>query len=101
MIGQEIKNIYDVAATDGTRNAARLASFFVLMGAASSLPIPGQRRETEPLTEETEGEPLEEVLKEQAMWLENSETRCCISQMRGAALHQGACEDPWNPIGLK
>ena len=32
------------------------------------------------------------------MWLENSETRCCISQMRGPALHQGACEDPWNPL---
>ena len=40
-IGQEIKNIYDVAATDGTRNAARVASFFVLMGACSSLLIPG------------------------------------------------------------
>ena len=60
-IGQEIKNIYDVAATDGTRNAARLASFFVLMGAVSSLLIPGRRRETELLAEETEGEPLEEV----------------------------------------
>jgi hypothetical protein len=56
VIGQEIKNIYDVAATDGTRNAARVASFFVLMGACSSLLIPGQRRETEELEEEMEGE---------------------------------------------
>ncbi len=56
VIGQEIKNIYDVAATDGTRNAARVASFFVLMGACSSLLIPGRRRETEELVEEMEGE---------------------------------------------
>ncbi len=61
VIGQEIKNIYDVAATDGTRNAARVASFFVLMGACSSLLIPGRRRVTELLAEEMEGEPLEEV----------------------------------------
>ncbi|MGZ3626380.1 MAG: MFS transporter [Ktedonobacteraceae bacterium] len=59
-IGQEIKNIYDVAATDGTRNAARVASFFVLMGACSSLLIPGGRRETEELVEVMEGEPSED-----------------------------------------
>jgi EmrB/QacA subfamily drug resistance transporter len=61
VIGQEIKNIYDVAATDGTRNAARLASFFVLMGAFSSLLIPGRRRETEIAEEEKEGAPLDDV----------------------------------------
>ena len=62
VIGQEIKNIYDVAVTDGTRNAARVASFFVLMGACSSLLIPGRRHESEQLTEEMEGEPLKEVV---------------------------------------
>jgi EmrB/QacA subfamily drug resistance transporter len=61
VIGQEIKNIYNVAATDGTRNAARVASFFVFMGACSSLLIPGRRRETEEVVEEMEGEPVEEV----------------------------------------
>jgi len=47
VIVQEVKNIYDVAATDGTRNAARVASFFVFLGACSSLLIPGRRKETE------------------------------------------------------
>ena len=61
VIGQEIKNIFDVATTDGTRNAARVASFFVLMGACSSLLIPGRRRESELLTEEMEGESHVEV----------------------------------------
>ena len=65
-IGQEIKNIYDVAATDGTRNAARVASFFVLMGACSSLLIPGQPRETEELGEEMEGEPSEDSTSEES-----------------------------------
>jgi len=59
VIGQEIKNIFDVAATDGTRNAARLASFFVFLGACSSLLIPGRLREAELLAEEMEGEPLD------------------------------------------
>ena len=39
---------------DGTRNAARVASFFVFMGALSSLLIPGRRREME-LAEVEEG----------------------------------------------
>ena len=64
VIGQEIKSIYDVAATDGTRNAARVASFFVLMGACSSLLIPGRRRETEELEGEMEGEPAENTASE-------------------------------------
>jgi EmrB/QacA subfamily drug resistance transporter len=51
-IGKEIKGIYDVAATNGTRNAARVASFFVFLGALSSLLIPGRRREMEPAEEE-------------------------------------------------
>ena len=52
VIGKEIKGIYDIAATDGTRNAARLASFFVFLGACSSLLIPGRRRQNEQSGEE-------------------------------------------------
>jgi EmrB/QacA subfamily drug resistance transporter len=61
VIGAEIKNIYNLGATDGTRNAARLASFFVFMGACSSLLIPGRRRENEQLAEEKESKSLEDV----------------------------------------
>jgi len=66
VIGQEIKNIYDVAATDGTRNAARVASFFVLMGACSSLLIPGRKRETELLAEVMEGEDAADSTSEES-----------------------------------
>jgi EmrB/QacA subfamily drug resistance transporter len=44
VIGKEIKGIYDFATTDGTRNATRVASFFVFLGALSSLLIPGRRQ---------------------------------------------------------
>jgi hypothetical protein len=54
VIGAEIKSIYDLGATNGTRNAARLASFFVFMGACSSLLIPGRRPENEQPAEEKE-----------------------------------------------
>jgi EmrB/QacA subfamily drug resistance transporter len=61
VIGKEIKSIYDIAATDGTRNAARLASFFVFMGACSSLLIPGRRRLNEQSIEEKEYASFEDV----------------------------------------
>ncbi len=66
VIVQEIKNIYNVAATDGTRNAARVASFFVFLGACSSLLIPAQPKRSGQQSEVTEGEPEEDATTERS-----------------------------------
>ncbi|WP_165422848.1 MFS transporter [Ktedonosporobacter rubrisoli] len=58
LLEKTIKDIYDLAATSGTRNAARVAALFVLLGAFSSLLIPGQRKE-----QKEEKEPLQKSVK--------------------------------------